>query len=305
MDRRFWFDLSEEEIVAATRSVTLERAYDYLWDDRLRETVIYRDSLGGLVQGFTGTPHRVEIRRGPPLESYCNCGAGGICRHAAAVLLAWREEPARFWALEESLQVPRDWRELYARAVLRPERLWEDRKPGGLNEAERRRLGRRPRPDLLLKWLERYRWGPPPEDPAGDRDLLNAARSAGVGPFPWKELQPLWESWLLGDFGWQDELLALLMNWTAPADRQRLDDWLTGHLSLLSAEAGDDPRAALRYRAGRLLEALLLVRQSAGRPQGLRRLLQRYLWAWGGAERLARFADEEGLGTWSSTRKEN
>lgn len=294
MDRRFWFDLSEEEIVTATRPQVLERAYDYLWDDRLTQPVFYKDRLGGLVTGFRGNHYQVEIRRGPPLTATCDCGAQGLCRHAVAVLLAWREDPGRFWPLEESLAEPRDWRELFATAVFRPERLWLYRSEPGFSETARERFRRRPRPDCLAKLLASYRWGPLPDDPEADRELFAAAREAGAGPFPWSDLRPLWEAWLLGDFGHQEELSALLLSWAGPAERQRLDNFLRGHLHLLEAEAGQTPGAADRYRAGRLMDTLVLLRRSEGRPHGLRRLLYRYRWAWGAPERTERFVAEEG-----------
>lgn len=293
MDRRFWFDLSEDEMVEAIRPRVLERAYDYLWDDRLTQTVVYRDRLGGFVTGFRGNPYRVEIRRGPPLTATCSCGASSLCRHAAAVLLAFREDPGSFWALEESLTENRDWRELFAEAVLQPERLWLPRSETGFPAADRQQFRRRPRPPALAKLLSSYRWGPLPTDPEADRELLAAAREAGAGPFPWNDLRPLWEEWLLGDFGHQGELSALLLSWTAPTDRERLDNFLRGHLYLLESEVGETAKAADRYRAGRLLDTLVWLRRSEGRLNEFEDLLARYGWAWGAAERSERWYAEQ------------
>lgn len=80
------------------RSLRLGR--EYLADGAVSDTTLREGKIQAKVQGTASRPYRVWITFGPDGIAAANCscpvGDGGRCKHAAAVLLAWLDDPDSF-----------------------------------------------------------------------------------------------------------------------------------------------------------------------------------------------------------------
>lgn len=98
---RRWPDLSFADLAAAVPEPVLARGRECLRRGRVAARLRTEEALAGSVLGsagwYTATARLAEGR----LEAECTCPyQGAVCKHAAALLLAWLEEPATFLDLE-------------------------------------------------------------------------------------------------------------------------------------------------------------------------------------------------------------
>lgn len=101
--------ISEMHIQNWVGARSFQKGYKYFEDESILNPRRRGSSLVAECQGTQAVPYRVEIRLGPEgiIEGACTCsaGAGGHCKHAAALLLTWLHEPEMFVDVPEIEQL--------------------------------------------------------------------------------------------------------------------------------------------------------------------------------------------------------
>ena len=98
---RRWTDLSFADLAAAIPEAILARARDSLRTGRVEARLYTREALAGGILGSAGWYTATVRLAGGRLKAECTCPyQGAICKHAAALLLAWLEQPDSFLDLE-------------------------------------------------------------------------------------------------------------------------------------------------------------------------------------------------------------
>lgn len=97
--------LSDAEIQARVGAQSFQRGEQYFRDRAIFEARQQGMTLKGRSHGSSGGPYRLYVTFGSNGISSANCscpvGAGGHCKHIAALLLTWRELPEEFLEVEE------------------------------------------------------------------------------------------------------------------------------------------------------------------------------------------------------------
>jgi tetratricopeptide (TPR) repeat protein len=97
--------LTDDEIQARVGLQSFQRGKQYFHDRAIIDARQQGMSLKARCLGSRSSPYRLVITFGPDGLSVANCscpvGAGGYCKHIAALLLTWRERPQEFLAMEE------------------------------------------------------------------------------------------------------------------------------------------------------------------------------------------------------------
>ncbi|HPP53878.1 MAG TPA: SWIM zinc finger family protein, partial [Thermoguttaceae bacterium] len=97
--------LQDGEIEKRVGSRALRRGWEYFQKGALRQLRRQGKTIHGLCRGTSFEPYRVRVlfNDAGVAEADCSCpiGQGGYCKHVAALLVAWREKPQAFRALEE------------------------------------------------------------------------------------------------------------------------------------------------------------------------------------------------------------
>jgi uncharacterized Zn finger protein len=100
-------EIDYEHVARWVGSVSLDRAYNYVGDafSNLRRT---GNTLKGDCQGTSPIPYRVEATLGKRgiARALCSCPVGdeGRCKHVAALLLTWIEDPHAFEEVPELME---------------------------------------------------------------------------------------------------------------------------------------------------------------------------------------------------------
>lgn len=95
--------LTHADVVAWVGEMSLKRAQPYL-SHSVSETRRTGLLLKACCQGSEAEPYRVMVTLGAQggiAASHCSCPVGGRCKHVAAVLLTWRDDPASFVEVED------------------------------------------------------------------------------------------------------------------------------------------------------------------------------------------------------------
>lgn len=106
MDKKF--GLTKQYVQEYVGAASFQKGEDYEVNRTVSQGKFKHQLLTALCQGHEFDPYRVEIILGDKgiRQSYCSCpvGAGGKCKHVAAVLLTWIDEPDAFmdWQMIES-----------------------------------------------------------------------------------------------------------------------------------------------------------------------------------------------------------
>lgn len=99
--------LTPEQVRAYVGLRSYNRGESYWRSGRVRDTRVEGDAITARCIGNASDPYRIRARVCPEgiVSAYCDCpvGSGGRCKHVAAVLLAWLDEPGGFVPVE-SLQ---------------------------------------------------------------------------------------------------------------------------------------------------------------------------------------------------------
>jgi uncharacterized Zn finger protein len=102
-------EVGESDILKWVGNTAYQRGYRYFEDEAILNPRRRGYCLISECQGTQPTPYRVEIRLGPNgiEEGSCSCpgGDGGHCKHAAALLLTWLNEPDLFVEVPELEQL--------------------------------------------------------------------------------------------------------------------------------------------------------------------------------------------------------
>lgn len=97
--------ISEIDVQNWVGARSFQKGYHYYEDETILNPRKRGKRLIAECQGNQPMPYRVEIRLGPEgiLEGSCTCtaGEGGHCKHAAALLLTWLNEPELFVEVPE------------------------------------------------------------------------------------------------------------------------------------------------------------------------------------------------------------
>src|SRR5262249_3508320 len=97
--------VTDKAVLARVGDRNFELGQDYLDDGAVRSPRRQGATLKARCQGSSPEAYRVWVRfdaRGIA-DGDCSCpvGSGGHCKHTAAVLLAWIQQPNRFSVVEE------------------------------------------------------------------------------------------------------------------------------------------------------------------------------------------------------------
>lgn len=96
--------VTEADIRRFTDASSFSNGRSYQRNGYISRTTLRGVTLGGLCQGSSGGPYRVEAELVPVgasapepiVSSDCTCPRGGFCKHVVALLLTWLAAPERF-----------------------------------------------------------------------------------------------------------------------------------------------------------------------------------------------------------------
>jgi hypothetical protein len=98
-------ELSQQAVLDWVGAVEVRKGRPYAEGGAILDPVAQGDTLKARVQGTADRPYRVWARLagGKVAEAHCSCpvGDGGRCKHVAALLLAYRDDPGGFTELED------------------------------------------------------------------------------------------------------------------------------------------------------------------------------------------------------------
>jgi uncharacterized Zn finger protein len=97
--------ISEQAIRTRVGEQSFQRGYEYFRGEVIIQPKRQGMTLKALCEGSRSTPYRVQVTFGPHeiTEGNCSCpvGAGGYCKHVAALLLTWQAQPDIFIEVED------------------------------------------------------------------------------------------------------------------------------------------------------------------------------------------------------------
>jgi uncharacterized Zn finger protein len=97
-------ELTESTILERVGDASFERGRRYFRNGAIFNPRRQGQTLKALCQGSIAQPYRVEVILGPQgiVSANCSCpvGAGGYCKHTAALLLTWLHNPGDFAEVE-------------------------------------------------------------------------------------------------------------------------------------------------------------------------------------------------------------
>ncbi|HEX6779466.1 MAG TPA: SWIM zinc finger family protein, partial [Ktedonobacterales bacterium] len=97
--------LSDQQIRARVGEQSFQRGQRYFRDGAIVRPVRQGMTLKASCEGSRAEPYRLKVSfdAAGVVEASCSCPVGeeGYCKHMAALLLTWREQPESFIELEE------------------------------------------------------------------------------------------------------------------------------------------------------------------------------------------------------------
>lgn len=101
---RTWRDVCLEDLAALVPPAILDRGRDYFRRGHVTARLAAGDRLSGSVLGGSGWYTAQAALAGENIEAECTCPyQGPFCKHAAALVLAWLEEPGSFHDLSAAI----------------------------------------------------------------------------------------------------------------------------------------------------------------------------------------------------------